>query len=450
MKKHSFRAADEALKQIPVRQEHVAGAKTLRPARLLLQYLTLLIVILIPLSGLFRIDLESASFILLGRQIWFSDFLIIFGLWLFVASILVISYSLVGSAFCGWMCPQNTAAEFADMLTRRLLGRSADMLDISGEKMQVALRKQSWLNYLLLMLGLLLPAMLYALIPLLYFNPPSLIWSYITLSNSALQSGSLYWIFLILTSVFLFDIAALKHLWCKYMCFYRVWQESFKSKYSLRTRYDEQRAELCTQCHYCVDACVLDLDPSTTGPIDNCINCGACVTACDELNSKRKKNPEPGLLSFVIGEHQTSSTTDKPVRSFLMRTRKSLLATLAGLLLLGLGLSNYQSEEFSVSAMAENSAGKVLDYQINIAHKLFSPVNIRFQIKGLKGWIALDQHQVHFETLGRQTLTLHVSNALPAGLHRLRILASADNGWSGQFQVTHFVKSSVNSSPLGL
>jgi len=40
---------------------------------------------------------------------------------------------------------------------------------------------------------------------------------------------------------------------------------------------------------------------------------------------------------------------------------------------------------------------------------------------------------------------LHVSDALPAGLYRFRVLARADNGWSGVFQATHFVKSSINS-----
>ena len=440
MKNNPSSSATEALKQIPVRQEHVAGAEILHQSRRLLQYLTLLILILIPLSGLFRIDLESASFILLERQVWFSDFLIIFGLWLFIASLLMMSYALVGSAFCGWICPQNTAAEFADMLTSKLLGRSADMLDISGKKMQVAARKQSLLNYLLLSIYLLLPAMLYALIPLLYFTPPSVIWSYMTLSEQALQNGSLYWIFLILTGVFLFDIAAVKHLWCKYICFYRVWQESFKSKHSLRIRYDDQRSDHCTKCLYCVDACVLDLDPRTTGQIDNCINCGACVTACDELNSKRKTGSEAGLLSFVIGDKEKSSKPANPVAAFLKRTRKPLLATLAGALLLGMGLDGYQSEELSVSPMAENSSGKVLDYRINIAHKLYSKADVSLKVKGPNNSFLLDKYNVHFETAGRQDVILHVPDNLPAGLHRFRVLASASNGWSDEFEVTHFVK----------
>ncbi len=440
MKNKSSNAATEALKKIPVVQQHVAGAKTLHPSRLLLQYLTLLILILIPLTGLFRIDLESANFIMLGRQVWFSDFLIIFGLWLFIASLLVMTYAAVGSAFCGWMCPQNTASEFADRLTLKLLGRKADMLDISGQKMQVALRKKSWLNYSLLSIGLLLPAMLYALIPLLYFAPPSVIWSYMTLSEQALQHGSLYWIFLILTGLFLYDIAAVKHLWCKYMCFYRVWQESFKSKHSLRIRYDDQRSDHCTKCNFCVDACVLDLDPRTTGQIDNCINCGACVTACDQLNSKRKKGAESGLLSFTIGDKINASKSRNSVAEFLQRTKKSLLATLAGALLLGIGLTSYQSEEFSVTAMAENSAGAVLDYRINIAHKLYSPTNVTLKVKGLNELFLLEKESIHFETSGRMDVVLHVSDELPAGLHRFTVLASADNGWSDTFHVTHFVK----------
>ncbi|MDQ6998598.1 MAG: 4Fe-4S binding protein [Mariprofundus sp.] len=452
MKDTPTNAASEALKQIPIQVEHVhvAGAKTLHPSRRLLQYLTLIILILIPLSGLFRIDLGAASFILLERQVWFSDFLIIFGLWIFIASLLMMTYSLVGSAFCGWMCPQNTAAEFADMLTAKLLGRSANMLDISGEQMQVARRKKSWLNYLVLSIGLLLPAMLYALIPLLYFAPPSQIWSYITLSEEALQNGSLYWIFLILTGVFLYDIAAVKHLWCKYMCFYRVWQESFKSKHSLRIRYDDQRSDHCLTCNFCVDACVLDLDPRTTGYIDNCINCGACVTACDELNSSRKKGAEAGLLSFVIGDNQKPSTFAKALSGFLNRTRKPLLATVAGALFLGMGLASYQSEEFSVTAMAENSKGEILDYRINIAHKLYSQANITLKVEGLNKLFLLDKNNIHFKTAGRMDVTLHVSHELPAGLHRFVVLASADNGWSDQFEVTHFVKNSALKNPSDL
>lgn len=440
LKKRPYGAADDALKQIPVHSEHIPGAAILHPARRALQYLTLLILILIPLTGLFRIDMAAGTFILLGRQVWFSDITIIFGFWLFVASLLVMSYSLVGSAFCGWMCPQNTASEFADMLTRKLLGRSADMMDISGRKMQVARRNQSLLNYLLFGIGVLLPAMIYGLIPLLYFNSPSVIWSFMTFSDSARETGSLYWIYFIFTALFLIDIAAVRHFWCKNICFYRVWQESFKKPESLRIHYDAQRSDHCAGCHYCVDACFFDLDPRSTGVIDNCVNCGACVTACDELHSKSKKLEGPGLLSFVSGMQGDSSRRGHPVLGFLARTRKSLLATLAGLLLFGIGIGSYQSEHLSVYKEAEGKGGKILDYRVHLAHKLFKPTDITLQVEGLDpSMYELKQKHVHFDTAGSADVMLHLHANMSAGLHRFIVRAHAGNGWSDSFRVTHFV-----------
>lgn len=440
LKKPSSGPANDALKQIPVYPENIAASTMLHPARRALQYLTLLILVLIPLTGLFRIDMEAGAFILLGRQVWFSDITIIFGFWLFVASLLVMSYSLVGSAFCGWMCPQNTASEFADMLTRKLLGRSTDMMDISGKKMQVSIRNRSLLNYLLFGIGVLLPAMIYALVPLLYFNDPSVIWSFITCAESARETGSLYWIYLIFTALFLIDIASVRHFWCKNICFYRVWQESFRKPESLRVHYDVPRSHHCAGCHYCVDACFFDLDPRTTGVIDHCVNCGACVTACDVLHSKSRKLKGPGLLSFVTGRHDRSSGQGHAVGSFLSRFRGGLLATLAGLLLLAIGVGSYQSEYLSVYKEAEGKDGKVLDYRVHLAHKLFQPADVTLQIEGLDPAVyELQQKHVHFDTAGSVDVMLHLHANMSAGLHRFIVRASVENDWSEAFRVTHFV-----------
>lgn len=254
-------SANESLKQIPIRQEHVPGATVLNPARRAVQAFTLLLLIVIPLSGLFRIDVQAGGFILLDRQVWFSDIFIVMGFWIFIASLLVMIYSLVGSVFCGWMCPQNSVSEYANWVTMKLLGRRAQMMDVTGERMQVARRKRSPLNYVVLAIALLLPAMLAALIPLLYFFPPSAIWSFVTFTEDADLAGSLYWIYFVCVAVFMLDIVVMRHLMCKYMCIYRVWQHSFKTRETLHIHYDSARSDHCSSCHYCVDACFLDIDP---------------------------------------------------------------------------------------------------------------------------------------------------------------------------------------------
>lgn len=436
-------SANEALKKIPVRQEHVPGATVLHPARRAVQYLTLLILVVIPLSGLFRIDPQAGGVILLDRQVWFSDIFIIMGFWVFVASLLVMMYSLVGSVFCGWMCPQNTVSEYANMLTEKLLGRRAQMMDLTGKRMQVASRKKSIWNYVVLAIGLLIPAMFFALIPLLYFYEPSAIWSFITFSEDERLAGSLHWIYFVCVAVFLLDIAVIRHLMCKYMCIYRVWQHSFKTKETLHIRYDETRSDHCATCHYCVDSCFLEIDPRQTEVFDSCVNCGECVTACDELHAKSRKLAGPGLLSFAIGDRnrgkERSEGQKGSVASFFARARVSSLATLAGAVFFVIGIVGYQSDEFSVYRSEAWHGAKVLDYRINVAHKLYHPADISLRIEGLEpSQYQLQASSIHFDTAGRKDVELHIDEALPKGLYRFRVYASGDHGWSAVFDVTHF------------
>ena len=433
-------SANEALQQIPVQQERVPGATTLHPARRAVQYLTLLVLVLIPVSGLFRIDVAAGGIILLDRQIWFSDIFIVMGFWIFVASLLIMMYSLVGSVFCGWMCPQNTASEFANMLTYKLLGRRAEMMDMSGEQMHVAVRRKSLLNYLLLGIGLLIPSMLYALIPLLYFFPPSAVWSFMTFRPDPQLAGSLYWIYVVCVAVFLLDIAVIRHLMCKYMCIYRVWQHSFKTRETLHIKYDESRSDHCATCHYCVDSCFLEIDPRKTAVFDSCVNCGECVTACDELHHKSKKLNGTGLLRFAIGADQKSKATERgSIASFFLRAKVSSLATAMGAVFFTIGIVGYQSNEFSVYRSEAWHGTKILDYRINIAHKLYHPTDVSLRITGLDANVyQLEKDRVHFDSAGREDVKLHINESLPKGLYRFRVVAKADDGWSGVFDITHF------------
>ncbi len=50
---------------------------------------TLLLAVLIPVTGLFRIDPAAATFVILGRQIWFSDFALLPGCLLALANPLI-------------------------------------------------------------------------------------------------------------------------------------------------------------------------------------------------------------------------------------------------------------------------------------------------------------------------------------------------------------------------
>jgi polyferredoxin len=215
-----------------------------------------------------------------------------------LACAMVMLYSTAGTVFCGWVCPQNTLAEWANNLTHKLLGKRANV-SLEGDSPIVALAKNKLTNWLLLGSAFLAAAMFFALIPLFYFYPPDQVWSFVTFRSDARLASSLHYIYSICVLIIFLDIAVIRHFWCRFSCIYRVWQHSFKTKQTLHVAYDRSRADECARCNYCVSACFIDLDPRQTAVYDSCINCGECIDACDRLHAKQAI---PGLLRFEVRE----------------------------------------------------------------------------------------------------------------------------------------------------
>jgi len=440
-------SANEILSNIPVLEEHVPGASTLRPMRRYAQIATLVLLVLIPACGLFRIDPAQGGILMLDRLVWFSDAFIVMGFWILVASLLIMMYSLVGAVFCGWMCPQNTVSEWANNLTDRLLGRRAKMMDMTGSRMKVAVRRKSVLNYLILGTLLLGASLVYALIPMFYFYSPQAIWSFVSFQYDERLAGGLHWIYLIFVFVMLMDIVVIRHLLCKYMCIYRVWQHSFKTRDTLHVSYDASRSDHCTSCHYCVDSCFLDIDPRQPEVFDSCVNCGECVVACDELHSKSKKLQGPGLLRLTLGDEWKGKYRGA-LGSFFSRARTAVIATIIGAGMFAYGIASYEPASLSVGRGETEQNQQMLDYRINLAYKVNHPEQMHIRIKGLNAdEYTLQKNVVHFEHSGRQDVALHIKGDLPEGLHRFRVIVTADGGWSKSFQIVHYAmpKSSTKS-----
>ena len=414
-----------------------AGARFRRilPARRASQLFTLALLVLVPVTGLFHINVADGAIVVLDRQIWFSDFFIIFGFWIMIASILVMSYSLAGAVFCGWVCPQGSASEWANALTYRLLGRKAEVMDFSGKPMQVARRKDSWRNKALLFSILWLMAMFYAVIPLLYFYPPAELWRVVTMR--AEHAGSVLWIYAVFTVILFLDIGMIRHMVCRYMCIYRMWQHSFKTRDTLHVAYDDSRAADCANCHYCADSCYLELDPRNTVVYDSCINCGDCIDACNELHARSRKLSGPGLLRFEMGD-PTGERGRGNVGSFFSRVRVALPVAVFGGLMFWYGLSSYEPHHMSVFRAENAHQGAVRDYQINIANKLYRPADFTVRVGNLPdGAWRLSRDKVHMDTAGRANVRLHVGE-LPKGLYNVRVTVRASDGWTGSFLLRHF------------
>jgi len=412
----------------------------LRLARRASQWAFLVLLFAIPISGLFWIDPVDGAFVVLGRQIGFEDILIVFGFWLTVASLLVITYSAAGQVFCGWACPQNTASELANRLTQRLLGRKAQTMDIDGKPMQIARRKRAPWRFVVLFLVLLLAAMLAALVPLIYFIPPEATRAWLLGQTSERLPDSIDWIYAVLVVVMFIDIAFIRHLFCRYMCIYRLWQQLFKVKETLRVVRDEARASDCKTCNYCVESCFLGLDPRNLAEFDSCVNCGECVAACEELHRKSRKLSPPGLLRFAFGAEIPAQQRADARGSFRGRVRAALAAAAAGAVLFALGLAGYQPHRLIVDH-ASTVGGKMLDYRVQIRHKLYEPARFTIEVEGLPdGAWRLDRNELFLASAGRVETMLHIRPDLPKGLYRIVVIARADDGWEDRYLLRHYAE----------
>jgi hypothetical protein len=304
-------------------------AKPYRPARRIVQVMTLVIIALIPASGLLRIDLTTASFLVMNHEVSWSNFSLVAGLALITATGPILTYLTIGPSWCGWACPQNLLSELANKFTQALLGKRASV-DVR-EELILAPSKNSLWNWARLGFIFLAASLVLAIIPFLFFFSPTEIWSFATAdANHALSTfmRRLYWF---MVGVVFLDIALIRYFWCDYFCLYRIGQKIFTNPEALHIRYDESRSADCTKCNYCSTACITKIQPTQIHRYDPCIDCGECVDACNRLH---QKSDEKGLLTFEVGEAGQAGGWWSPFRKLLKGARGAVTLTfLAGVFL---------------------------------------------------------------------------------------------------------------------
>jgi polyferredoxin len=433
---------NKTLSSIPIkviRSGANKGVSNFRWKRRTVQIAILLLLVIIPVSGLFRIDPENGALVVLGWQIWFADFFLISGLWIMLASALVALYSVAGTVFCGWACPQNTLAEWANHMTHKLLGKRAEV-SLSGAAPKVAAAKNKVLNWSLLGLSFLLAAMLFALVPLLYFYPPDVVWSFITLRPDTRLAGSLYWIYSVWVMIILLDISVLRHFWCRFACVYKVWQHSFKTKETLHVVYDTTRSDACEKCNYCVTTCFIKLDPRKTEMYDSCINCGDCIDACNSLQNKKGNT---GLLRFELGQRESVKTRRFRDNSMSLLSRFHWIIPFAalGIILFSWGVWSYQPYHLAVGYLATNHNQSAREYRIEVSSKRYRPAELNLSVEGLpQDAYSLSKRKVSFESVGRTSVFLSILPKLHHGLYPFVVAAHSTDGWTGRFDVQLFVE----------
>jgi len=269
------------------------------------QIATIVLIVLVPATGLLKIDLTTASFMILDHQMRWSNIFFVFGLGLMIATAPIITYMTIGTVWCGWSCPQNTVSEWANNLTHKMLGKRANV-DIDSEGLMVASAKNNAVNWIILVSSFVVVSLLLATIPFLFFYTPGEVLSFFTFGSASKISRFMQQLYIVVAILVFMDIAVIRYFWCDYLCLYRIGQRIFRTRDALHVKYDSTRSGDCAKCNYCSTSCITGIDPTDVKIDDICINCGECIDACNRLHEK--KGGGHGLLQFQFSEARRADT----------------------------------------------------------------------------------------------------------------------------------------------
>ncbi len=284
---------------------------------------------------LFLMNILERKFILFGMIFWPQDFFI-FGLGMLIFIVFIALFTVIfGRIFCGWACPQTI---FMEMIFRKV------EYWVEGDaNHQKKLDKQAWdsekikkrsIKYILFFIISFLIANTF----LTYIIGVDELFKIVTEPISLHKGG--FVAILIFTIVFFFIYSWFREQVCLIVCPYGRMQGVLLDPNSIVVAYDYIRGEPrgkqkkdqiepkgdCIDCGLCVRVCPTGIDIRHGTQLE-CVNCTACIDACDGIMEEVHK--PKGLIRY---DSENGIKNKTPLRF----TRRMLAYSLVLVVLIGL------------------------------------------------------------------------------------------------------------------
>jgi polyferredoxin len=267
--------------------------------RVLVITLSLVILLVVPLSGLVRLDLWGGHHLLLGEPVDFVT-----GIGGFVVAMAILwgitfaTNIVVGRFFCGWGCPVGYVSRLGE---------------------DVRLKKRNRVKWALAHLaGAGFVGTFIAAVMVWWVD-----WR-VLLDGSPMARGVVVGIWLLLCFGGFLHGFVWKFAFCKTACPIGLYYRLVTSRTPIGIVFD-QVPDPCIECGACEKICPVDIDPKSLGqPLPSvgeergassdvygdaeCIRCGDCVEACRMIFKGREGEVPP--LRFGRVDHQGARTTD--------------------------------------------------------------------------------------------------------------------------------------------
>lgn len=266
-------------------------------------------------NPLFLFNIPKGEFIIFGFPFFTSDFFLL-AIGMITTIVFIVLFTVVyGRIFCGWICPQTI---FMEHVFRRI------EYWIEGDRpKQMKLAKQDWDEE-----KIRKRLLKWTVFGLISFFIANIFFAYIIGSDALIdliKEGpathmSTFVGLIIFTGLFYFIFAWFREQVCTLVCPYGRLQGVLIDKKTIIVAYDFKRGEStagrskfrkgedrkavgkgdCIDCKQCVVVCPTGIDIRNGTQLE-CVNCTACIDACDEV--MEKVNLPKGLIRYASEEN---------------------------------------------------------------------------------------------------------------------------------------------------
>jgi len=279
------------------------------------------------------LNIFARRFVIFGQAFWPQDFVVL-ALILLAFFVFIILFTVVfGRIWCGWMCPQTL---FMEMVFRKIEywieGDANDQRRLNNEPWTLKkVGKKSFKQGIFLAISILI-----AHTSMAYLIGTDGVFGIIRHSPGENPTGFIG--LAVFTMVFYFVFAYFREQVCVAICPYGRLQGVLLSKDSMvvaydwlrgeprgRLRKDEPKKSDCIDCKLCVHVCPTGIDIRNGTQLE-CINCTACMDACDDVMVKIDR--PKGLIRYA--SYNSIQNGVQKIISGRVAGYAAILATLLG------------------------------------------------------------------------------------------------------------------------
>ncbi|MHA7060996.1 cytochrome c oxidase accessory protein CcoG [Azospirillum argentinense] len=350
------------------------------------------------------LDLANRRFYLFFVELWPQQIYYLTGALILAALGLFLATSLAGRVWCGYACPQTVWTDLYVWVERLVEGDRGERIRLDQGPWTARKAGRKVLKNLIWLLIAVATGGAW----IFYFtDAPTLLGEMLRFEVSSTALG---FIGLFTATTYLLAGFAREQV-CTYMCpwprfqsamidedslivTYQDWRGEGRSLMRKSQSWEERRAEGlgdCIDCFNCVQVCPAGID-IRDGLQMQCIGCGLCIDACDEIMTKVGR--PTGLITFDTQTNQVAITTGgQPVPFRLLRPRTILYTLMMLVIAGGIGVGLLLKPGLDISVLRDRaplfvalSDGSVRNaYTFKISNMTRDPRAYTLAVSGVTG-----------------------------------------------------------------